>query len=160
MSQLLQAPVGVQTNISQLRQKFNSKNELYTFLSMECGAFLPKKGSTNVYFLKDIMTGKKEVSSILLVFNSEQYINRKNVKVSAVPSIKGLAIEDFLNHARGKPDILKYLPAEKDWNHIDKQWLCDVLFTIDTANFENMVKKAQKERQELMEKNKMYFSIL
>ena len=48
-----------------MREKFRSKNELYKFLSFDCGAFLPKKGSTNVYFLKDIMTNKKDVSYFL-----------------------------------------------------------------------------------------------
>ena len=75
------------------------------------------------------------------------------MKVSAVPSIKGLAIEDFLKHAREKPDLKKYLPEEKDWTALDKQWLCDVIYTVDTANFERMVKKAQKERQQLLEKS-------
>jgi hypothetical protein len=54
------------------------------------------------------------------------------VKVAVVPHIEGLTIEDFLKHARAKADLLKYLPEEKDWNHIDKKWLCDVLYTLDT----------------------------
>jgi hypothetical protein len=54
------------------------------------------------------------------------------VKVSAVPQIDGLTIEDFLTHARTKPVLLKYLPDEKDWHHLDKKWVCDVLYTKDT----------------------------
>ena len=45
-----------------MKEKFKSKNELYRFLAQDCGAYLPKKEATNVYFLKDIMLGKKEVS--------------------------------------------------------------------------------------------------
>jgi hypothetical protein len=46
-----------------------------------------------------------------------------------VPQIEGLAVEDFEKYAKAKPDILKFLPNERDWNHIDKKWLCDVLYT-------------------------------
>ena len=56
------AQAKVKTNINQLKERFRSKNELYRFLALECGAFLPKRESTNVYFLKDIMMGKKDVS--------------------------------------------------------------------------------------------------
>jgi hypothetical protein len=49
-----------------------------------------------------------------------------------VPQIEGLTIEDFLKHARQKASLLKFLPDEKDWNHLDKKWVCDVLYTKDT----------------------------
>jgi hypothetical protein len=62
MDRLDQAQNKVKTNINLLKERFRSKNELYRFLTLECEAFLPKKESTNVYFLKDIMMGKKEVS--------------------------------------------------------------------------------------------------
>ena len=51
------------------------------------------------------------------------------MKVSAVPQIEGLTIEDFLKHARKKPTLLKHLPDEKDWHHLDKKWVCDVLYS-------------------------------
>ena len=46
-----------------------------------------------------------------------------------MPQIEGLTVEDFLKHARMKPVLLRYLPDEKDWNHLDKKWKCDVLYT-------------------------------
>jgi hypothetical protein len=52
--------------------------------------------------------------------------------VSAVPQIDGLSVQDFLNYARLSPQLLMYLPDEKDWVNIDKKWLCDVLYTLDT----------------------------
>lgn len=54
------------------------------------------------------------------------------MKVSAVPQIEGLTTEDFLDHARKKPALLKLLPDEGDWHHLDKKWMCDVLYTKDT----------------------------
>ena len=49
-----------------------------------------------------------------------------------MPQIEGLTVEDFLIHARKKPALLKFLPDEQDWHHLDKKWVCDVLYTQDT----------------------------
>ena len=52
-----------------MKEKFRSKNELYAIIRDEAGVLLPKKTCTNIYFLKDIMLGKKEESSPKLVPN-------------------------------------------------------------------------------------------
>lgn len=62
--------------------------------------------------------------------------------VSAVPQIEGLTIEDFIKHARTKPAILKYLPDESEWHHLDKQWLCDVMYTVDMEGVQKMINDA------------------
>src|SRR5687767_14081319 len=51
-------------NVHFLMERFKSKKELHTFLLQDCHAFLPKLESTNVYFLRDIIYGRKEVSHI------------------------------------------------------------------------------------------------
>lgn len=61
------------------------------------------------------------------------------MKVAAVPQIEGLTTEDFLNYARKKDELLKFLPDERDWQHLDKKWVCDVLYTKDSAGVENMI---------------------
>ncbi len=53
-------------NINQLSAKMKSKKELYYFLLQDCHVYLPPMDATNVYFLKQIMRGAKEVS----IFNS------------------------------------------------------------------------------------------
>jgi hypothetical protein len=53
----------MQVNVNVLREKVQSKRELYNFLSREGHVFLPKMESTNVYFLKEIIKGTKDVSS-------------------------------------------------------------------------------------------------
>jgi hypothetical protein len=58
------------------------------------------------------------------------------VKVAAVPQIEGLTVENFLAFAREKPERLKFLPDERDWNHLDKKWLCDVLYTNDSEGIQ------------------------
>ncbi len=71
--------------------------------------------------------------------------------VAAVPQIEGLTVEDMLESTRGKQSVLRHLPDERDWDRIDRKWLGDVIFTIDRANFDRMIKKAVKERRERLE---------
>ena len=48
--------------MNDLSSKMKSKKELYNFLLRDGQAYLPPLGSTNVYFLKQVMRGDKDVS--------------------------------------------------------------------------------------------------
>ena len=67
--------------------------------------------------------------------------------------IDGLTIEDFLQHDSRKPALLRFLPDEKDWHHLDKKWVCDVLYTNDTEPIAAMIAKAMQERRKKLEQN-------
>lgn len=75
------------------------------------------------------------------------------MKIAAVPQIEGLSVEEFLAYAREHSNLLKFLPDERDWNHIDKKWVCDVLYTIDSDGIQQMITNAIKHRKERLEKN-------
>ena len=49
---------------------------------------------------------------------------------------------------------MKYFPDERDWVHLDRHWICDVLYTLDTENFQAMIDKAMKTRRERVEENR------
>jgi len=51
-----------QINVHAMSSKMKSKKELYNFLLQDCQAYLPPLASTNVYYLKSIMRGSKDVS--------------------------------------------------------------------------------------------------
>lgn len=59
-----------------------------------------------------------------------------------MPQIEGLTSHDFLEHAVGKQHLLKHLPDERDWVHLDKHWICNILYTLDTENVQSMIDKA------------------
>ena len=105
-------------------EKMSSKRDVYNFLTEECEAYLPKLDTVNIYFLKQITRGDKEVS-----YAPPDPIVHKATGVTAVPQIEGLTIEDFTKYARSDPVLLKFLPDERDWHHLDKKWMCDVLYT-------------------------------
>ncbi len=64
-----------------------------------------------------------------------------------------MTVEDFLTHARSRPVLLKYLPDEKDWNHLDKKWVCDVLYTHDMKAIQEMINKALVSRKKKLEQS-------
>jgi hypothetical protein len=41
---------------------------------------------------------------------------------------------------------LRYFPDERDWVHLDRKWICDMLYTLDTENFQSMIDQAQMNR--------------
>ena len=80
--------------------------------------------------------------------------------MSSVPQIEGLTVEDFLKFAKTVPNALKYLPNEEDWLHIDKRWLCDVLYSLDPNGVEEMITNARaKQRQRKEEKHDLLVNI-
>jgi len=46
-------------------EKIQSKKDVYNFLTQECEAYLPKMDTVNIFFLKQITRGTKEVSVFL-----------------------------------------------------------------------------------------------
>lgn len=57
-------------------------------------------------------------------------------------------MEDFLKYAQTKPSLLSYLPDQRDWYKLDKQWLCTVLSTIDSDGIDSMVSVALKKNRD------------
>jgi hypothetical protein len=51
-----------QINVHELSSKMRSKKELYNFLLQDGSVYLPPITATNVYFLKQLLNGKKDVS--------------------------------------------------------------------------------------------------
>ena len=51
-------------NIREVVEKINSKRDVYNFLTHECEAYLPKMDTVNMFFLKQITRGAKEVSTL------------------------------------------------------------------------------------------------
>ena len=80
-------------------------------------------------------------------------MKRTDIFISSVPHIEGLTVEDFLDYAREKPSIIKYLPDEKDWLHLEKRWICDILYTLDKDGIKSMLDYALEMRKDKIEKN-------
>jgi len=56
-------------------------------------------------------------------------------------------VEDILELAEKPANTMKFLPDKRDWDHMDRKWLSDVMNTVDRQRFEKMVKDAARERK-------------
>ena len=73
-----------------------------------------------------------------------------------MPQIEGLTVEEMLEFGKARPLVARHLPDERDWDHMDRKWLSDVLYTTAKADFDKMIKDAVKARKErLEEKNSL-----
>ena len=68
--------------------------------------------------------------------------------VAAVPQIEGLTVEDMMELAYTSQKAMRHLPIERDWDHMDRKWLSDVLYTVERVKFEQAIKDAVKARKE------------
>ncbi len=71
--------------------------------------------------------------------------------MAAVPQIEGLTVEDMLEFAKKRAGIMKHLPDERDWDHMDRKWLSDIIYTTAKADFERIIADAVKARKERLE---------
>jgi hypothetical protein len=71
--------------------------------------------------------------------------------VAAVPQIEGLTVESMLELAKTSVAALRHLPDERDWDDLNRKWVADILYTIESAKFEKVIKDAGKARKEFLE---------
>ena len=64
-----------------------------------------------------------------------------------VPQIEGLRVDDFMEYANSHPALLRYLPNERDWLHVDKEWVCNILNSVDFEGIQKMLLEARKKRK-------------
>ena len=50
-----------QISSKEFAAKYRSKREIYNFLACDVGIFLPAYDNITIYFLKDLMMGKKKM---------------------------------------------------------------------------------------------------
>jgi hypothetical protein len=50
----------VHISAKEFEAKYKSKREIFTFLTVECGAYLPPYDTVTIYFLKDLLSGHKK----------------------------------------------------------------------------------------------------
>ena len=56
----INAQANVKINAAAFAAKAKSKREIYAILTIDCKAYLPKLEVITIYFLKDLLSGKKK----------------------------------------------------------------------------------------------------
>ena len=67
---------------------------------------------------------------------------RKNVKVSAVPMIEGLAVKEILGFYQAEMRIANHLPRPREWLRYDRKWICDLCQSLEEEEFLALIRTA------------------
>ena len=63
-------------------------------------------------------------------------------------------MDDFIKYAESHSGLTAYLPSKRDSLHWDKQWLCNVLYTLDEEGINEMINGVIAKRQVKIETKK------
>ena len=72
------------------------------------------------------------------------------MKLSSVPQIEGLNLADLLSYAMADKTVKTHLPNSDEWIHLDRQWICDVTYTLDTKAFQEFINTKIIERRKVV----------
>ena len=71
--------------------------------------------------------------------------------MAAVPQIEGLTVEIMLELAKTSAAALRHLADERDWDGLNRKWVADILYTVERAKLEKVIKVAVKARKDRLE---------
>ena len=98
--------------------KFQSKGEVFKFLTHDCSTYLPGYESVTIFHMRDLVSGKKI------------RIKDVDVKHIIVPHFEGLKVETMLEYAETKPFVMACLPAvQRERESLPRQYLANVIYT-------------------------------
>jgi len=118
--------------------KFQSKREVYRFLTHDCGAYLASYDSMTIFHMKDLAAGKRK------------RIKQVEVKVITIPFFEGLKIEAMLEYAATKPQVMDCLPmVKRERERLPRQYLGNVIYTIIGEPFKQWVDSIVNSRHEV-----------
>ena len=124
--------------ISDIAINAKSKKEIYHVLKVEEGIYLPPINDPNNKYIQNIMRGFKK------------FLYTKNAKVVKVPHIKGLSIKEIIAWAKDNSDIDSYLPTYSYRKYPGRNWICNVLNTIQSQKFQKLISEALKSREKFI----------
>ena len=143
-------------NVQSFQAKYQSKRECYNFLTVQVEIYLPAYETVTIYFLKDIISGKKKRKCRIHFFSNRAVdVKAKNVRTICIPQYEGLAMKDMDEQVfQLHPIIFDYLPDQVEIHKTPKQWICNVSASVLGDVFVNWVKDQIEARNAKVTKQK------
>jgi len=124
-------------NANSFGAKYQSKREVYRFLSHDCGAYLSTYETMTIFHLRDLMSGKRK------------RIKAVDVKVIQVPHFKGLKVESMYAFAEQYPEVMEHFPTVKrERDDLPRSYIANVVNTIKPKEFQAWVELLVNNRHE------------
>ena len=127
----------VPVNPSSFGAKYQSKREVYRFLTHDCGLFLSSYESMTIFHLRDLMgTTRKRIKAA-------------DVKVITVPQFKGLKLETMFSFAAQWPEVMKAFPSvQRERDDLPRPYVANVINTLKPNEFGAWVNRIVNERHQ------------
>jgi hypothetical protein len=122
--------------VDHMRQYFRSRKTLYKILTMEGQLYLPKYNECPLMFLQQLLIGKK------LCFTNSQ------VKMVKVPVFAELTAKQVYVMVGSCHEIMMFLPDPKKDPRINREYLFNIINTVDEMFFMTNIVNAFKLRKE------------
>jgi hypothetical protein len=117
--------------------KFQSKREVYRFLTLECGVYLPSYETVTIFHMRDMVAGKRK------------RIKEKEVNHINIPHFDGLSVEKFLAYAADRPEVMMALPIlERERLKMPRGYIANVIYTIVGEDFRQQVEARVNQRHD------------
>ena len=117
--------------------KYQSKREVYRFLTHDCGAYLPSYETVTIFHMRDIVAGKRT------------RLEEAKVKHINIPHFDGLKVERFYEYAADKPEVMRAFPLlERERMKLPRGYIANVIYTIVGQDFKDQVDARVNQRHE------------
>lgn len=132
-----------QVSSKEFAAKYKSKREVYNFLAVDAGIYLPAYEQVTIYFLKDIVAMRKKA------------VKARAVRHISVPQYEGLALKDIAQFLdAGHRQVYDFFPDQQEIHKVSKEWICNVCATVLGDAFSAWVKEQIEERNVQVTKKK------
>jgi hypothetical protein len=130
-------PAQVSIDAKTFGAKYQSKREVYRFLTHDCGAYLANYQSMTIFHMKEIVAGPRT------------RVKEADVKQLNVPHFEGLKMDTFLSYAANKPAVMQALPSVlREREALPRGYLANVIYTLVGEPFKQWVEQRVNNRHE------------
>ena len=116
--------------------------EIYTFIAIDCKGYLPAFNTITIYFLKDLIEGKRK------------FVPMERVNHIHVPAYETLKLEEIFSFFLQHQAVIPFMPEDKELRRMPKQWVCNVGATVIGQPFLDWVSARIKKRNEAVTQEK------
>ena len=96
----------------------------------------------------------KSTKSFQVCLNSSLVIKAKDIQVLNVPQYEGLSIDRILEKGQEHPQVVNYLPDERDIERLPRSFIVNVTYTLMGEKFKSWVHEVIVERNNRIAENR------
>ena len=112
----------VKVSSKEFASKFTSKREVYNFLTIDGGAYLPAYDTVTIYFLKDLIAGVKKCKFSYPPpdINVDVVVKCDNVSHIYCPQYEALTVDKVTSWLADKPGCHHFFPINRELAKLPK----------------------------------------